>query len=264
MEKFRVLPNVIEGLQALKEQGFSLVMVSNQDGLGAESFPREDFEPPQGGLLSELLEEGIVFDQIFICPHTQSNNCECRKPKIGLVKQFLDENDIDLGQSLTIGDRKTDREFAENIGVCFVKMQTNTQFPRFASVKRETKETKIESFVNLDGSGKSDVSTGIGFLDHMIELFTKHSLIDLTLKADGDLQVDELHTVEDIGIVKDKTYHYDIEGTPFLHFNFSVFDYEILNGNGFMPVYEDNAWVYSVFFNENPTDLIAIYNSLML
>ncbi len=201
MEKFRVLPNVIEGLQALKEQGFSLVMVSNQDGLGAESFPREDFEPPQGGLLSELLEEGIVFDQIFICPHTQSNNCECRKPKIGLVKQFLDENDIDLGQSLTIGDRKTDREFAENIGVCFVKMQTNTQFPRFASVKRETKETKIESFVNLDGSGKSDVSTGIGFLDHMIELFTKHSLIDLTLKADGDLQVDEHHTVEDIGIV---------------------------------------------------------------
>lgn len=201
LEKLRILPGVVEGLRTLQEDGFELVMVSNQDGIGSPSFPTDAFEAPQQEFLSQLERESITFRSIFVCPHKAAENCACRKPKTGLVNAFLREESIDLSSSLMIGDRDTDRTFAESIGVRFISMETNGRFPRFAREKRTTKETDIEAFVNLDGSGIEEIATGIGFFDHMLELLTKHALIDLTLKANGDLNVDEHHTVEDTGLV---------------------------------------------------------------
>ncbi|MCK9324797.1 MAG: imidazoleglycerol-phosphate dehydratase HisB [Bacteroidales bacterium] len=199
--KLRILPGVVEGLRSLQSDGFDLVLVSNQDGIGSSSFPTESFEIPQKEFLSQLEKEDVTFRAVFFCPHKAAEKCTCRKPKTGLVDAFLKEEAIDLESSLMIGDRETDRLFAESIGVRFISMETNGRFPRFAGVKRITKETDIEAFVNLDGNGIAQIETGLGFFNHMLELLTKHSLIDLTLKANGDLQVDEHHTVEDVGLV---------------------------------------------------------------
>lgn len=200
LDKLRILPGVIDGLRELKDEGFDLVMVSNQNGIGTPQFPKESFEAPQAEFLRQLQEQSIKFTEIFVCPHLPEEECKCRKPKIGLVQQFLSESSIDLSASIMVGDRDTDEEFARNIGIQVVRMQTNGRFPRFAQLRRKTKETDIAVFVNIDGSGRSNVSTGIGFLDHMLDLLTKHSLIDLSLKANGDLQVDEHHTVEDTAL----------------------------------------------------------------
>lgn len=200
LDKLRILPGVIDGLRALKDEGFDLVMVSNQNGIGTSQFPKESFEATQAEFLRQLQEQGIKFTEIFVCQHLPEAECECRKPKIGLVQQFLSESGIDLSASIMVGDRDTDEEFARNIGVQTVRMQTNGRFPRFAQLRRKTKETDIAVFVNIDGSGRSNIATGIGFLDHMLDLLTKHSLIDLSLKANGDLQVDEHHTVEDTAL----------------------------------------------------------------
>jgi len=201
LDKLRILPGVIDGLQTLQEDGFELVMVTNQDRIGSSSFPKEVFEAPQKEFLSQLKKEGITFRSVFVCPHKQEDGCDCRKPKTGMVDVFLKENAIDLDASVMIGDRETDGQFAEAIGIRFISTGTNGRFPRFAAEKRETRETNIEAFVNLDGSGIAQIETGIGFFDHMLELLTKHSLIDLTIKAKGDLKVDEHHTVEDVGLV---------------------------------------------------------------
>ena len=147
LEKLRILPGVIDGLQILMNEGFSLVMVSNQNGIGTDKFPRDAFEIPQAALLQQLREQGIRFAELFICSHMPETNCACRKPKTGLVDAFLKENSIDFDQSFMIGDRDTDGEFAEAIGVRFVRMETNGRFPRFASQKRTTRETDIEAFV---------------------------------------------------------------------------------------------------------------------
>jgi len=200
LEKLRILPGVVEGLKQLQKRGFTLVMVSNQDGVGTSAFPKRKFEEPQKEFLGELARQGITFADVFICPHLAEENCACRKPKTGLVKSFLRRNDIDLASSLMIGDRETDEEFAKNLGIRFVRMETNGRFPRFATIKRTTKETDISVFLNIDGSGMSDIATGIGFLDHMLALLAKNALIDLTLQAKGDLTVDEHHTVEDAAL----------------------------------------------------------------
>ena len=124
----------------------------------------------------------------------------CRKPKTGLVDQYLNENPIDLTASVMVGDRETDLQCALNIGVPFVSMRTNSCFPRFTLQRRTTRETDVSVLVNLDGTGRAAITTGIGFLDHMLELLTKHALIDLTLSVLGDLQIDEHHTVEDTAL----------------------------------------------------------------
>jgi len=200
LDKLRILPGAREGLLALVQAGYTLVMVSNQDGMGTRSFPRRSFEIPQKALLRKLQSDGIRFQDIFICPHFSDSRCGCRKPRTGLVKDFLRRNDIDRGSSMVIGDRETDEEFAKNLGIRFVRMETNGRFPRFAALQCTTKETDISVFLNIDGSGTSDISTGIGFLDHMLTLLAKHALIDLTLQAKGDLKVDEHHTVEDTAL----------------------------------------------------------------
>lgn len=200
LEKLRILPGVVEGLKVLRERGFMLVMVSNQDGLGTRAFPKRTFEIPQKKFLRQLRSRGITFSDILICPHLPADRCSCRKPRTALVKDFLKGNVLDMSSSFVVGDRETDEQFARNLGIRFVQTETNGRFPRFASYERKTKETNVSVFLNIDGSGRSDVSTGIGFLDHMLELFAKHSLIDLTLKVQGDLNVDEHHTVEDVAL----------------------------------------------------------------
>lgn len=128
LEKLKILDGVIKGLKKLKKQDYQLVMVTNQDGLGTSSFPQADFDEPQNKMLSIFEENGIKFNKIFICPHLPSKNCGCRKPKIGLVKKFLKDSQIDKNSSFVCGDRTTDKLFAKNIGIKFISMQTNGNF----------------------------------------------------------------------------------------------------------------------------------------
>ena len=128
LEKLKILPGAIEGLQKLIEKNYHLILISNQDGLGTASFPRKNFEIAQNKFLKILAENKIKFSYIFICPHLPSDDCECRKPKIGLVKDFLASNLIDKKTSFVCGDRKTDEDFAKNISLKFIKMQTNNNF----------------------------------------------------------------------------------------------------------------------------------------
>lgn len=128
IEKLKTLNGVIKGLKELKKQGYEFIMISNQDGLGTSSFPQSDFDAPQKKLLNVFEENGIKFYKIFICPHVPSKNCSCRKPKTGLVKKFLRDNQIDKNNSFVFGDRPTDKLFAKNIGVKFIPMQTNGDF----------------------------------------------------------------------------------------------------------------------------------------
>ena len=133
LEKLKILDGVIDGLNKLNSLGYKLIMVSNQNGVGSESFPQQTFEIPHNKMIEIFKDNGIVFDKIFVCPHLPSANCDCRKPKTGLVDDFLAESDIDKNLSIMIGDRETDRTFANNIGVSYVKMDLNGDF--FEAVK---------------------------------------------------------------------------------------------------------------------------------
>lgn len=219
LEKLELIPGVIQGLKLLVDRGYELVMVSNQDGLGTPSLPAERFELPQRKLLKILDGEGIRFSQILICPHTPADQCECRKPKTGLVRQYLERNSVDLDKSFVLGDRETDVELGRNIGCRTIRLlqsgTTQADFAvgdfleacryiirseRTASIERKTQETSIKVTAALDGRGRYDITTGVGFFDHMLEQLSKHSMIDLIVKVEGDLHIDEHHTVEDTGL----------------------------------------------------------------
>jgi imidazoleglycerol-phosphate dehydratase/histidinol-phosphatase len=219
LEALELIPGVIRGLQLLTQRGFTFVMVSNQDHLGSKSYPHTAFQTVQDKLLRLLDGEGIRFSEIFICPHGPEENCACRKPKIGLLEEYLKNNSIDLPHSFVIGDRETDIEMARNIGCKALRLSSDKKSKadfsssdflelsryiitseRSSHIERVTKETNIVIDVALDGTGKSSIFTGIGFFDHMLELFAKHSSIDLKIKVKGDLRVDEHHTVEDTGL----------------------------------------------------------------
>lgn len=197
IERLQILPGVIDGLKRLQKDGFDIVMVSNQDGLGTKSFPKRDFDVAQNEMLRIFRKNGIQFSKIFICPHLPVDNCNCRKPKTGLVLEFI--KTADLRESFVCGDCESDKEFAENLNLKFIIPEE--LFGRVALLTRTTNETDITIELNLDGIGNYNISTGIGFFDHMLELFSKHSLIDLKIEAHGDLKVDEHHVVEDVGIV---------------------------------------------------------------
>lgn len=196
VEQLRILPGVMDGLQNLLSQGYQLVMVTNQDGLGTKSFPKKNFDLVQKKLLELFKQEGVTFSKIFVCPHFEKDDCSCRKPKIGLVKNFVKK--VDLANSIMVGDRDTDAQFAENLGVPFFRV--SGRFPRFASIRRTTKETDVQVQLNLAGTGVFQINTGLNFFNHMLEQFSKHSLIDLTLRTKGDLHIDEHHTIEDTAI----------------------------------------------------------------
>ena len=215
LEKIRLVPGVIPALLELADHGYRFVMVSNQDGLGTESFPLEQFEACHEHVVALFESQGISFDETFICPHFEEDGCECRKPRTGLLTRFLARNNMDSAKSAVIGDRSTDLELAERLGLRGFLVDPDasweTSWPgvvtalcsgdRIAEIERMTRETTIRGRVNLDRAGRIDVQTGIGFFDHMLEQIAKHGGFSLVLNCEGDLHVDEHHTVEDVAIV---------------------------------------------------------------
>jgi len=216
-EKLQFVPGAISALRFLREHtDFEFVMVSNQDGLGTASFPEPTFWPVHNFILQTLEGEGVKFDDILIDRHFPEDNAPTRKPQTGLVEKYMHNADYDMASSYVIGDRETDRKFAENIGCQFMQVtpagtsaeQTGWQKiselvfagERTAEVRRTTKETDILVRVNLDGSGQCDIETGLGFFDHMLEQIGRHGKIDLTVHTKGDLHVDEHHTIEDTAL----------------------------------------------------------------
>lgn len=190
---------------------FEFIMVSNQDGLGTPSFPEETFWPVHNFILQTLESEGVTFDEILIDRHFPEDNAPTRKPATGLVEKYMSNPDYDLAGSYVIGDRETDRLFAENIGCKSLILGRDGMTwdkiaellfagERTAEVVRTTAETDIRVSVNLDGTGHCDISTGLGFFDHMLEQIGRHGMIDLTVRTRGDLHVDEHHTIEDTAI----------------------------------------------------------------
>lgn len=210
LEKFKLLPDVIPSLLKLSQAGFRLVMITNQDGLGTASNPQDKFDMIQTLLLGILNSQNIHFDDILICPHFPKDNCACRKPKTQLVHSYLASNDMDRLRSYVIGDRKTDVELADNMGLKSFLLSPSVPWktiahelleqPRKAHVRRKTKETDITIDVCLDSSGDIKIQSGIGFFDHMLEQLARHGSFDLTLNATGDLHIDQHHLVEDVGI----------------------------------------------------------------
>ncbi|HEV7447024.1 MAG TPA: bifunctional histidinol-phosphatase/imidazoleglycerol-phosphate dehydratase HisB [Steroidobacteraceae bacterium] len=212
LEKIRFMPGVFAALAELKKHGLRLVMVTNQDGLGTPAFPRPTFEAPHEFILQAFRSQGIEFDAVFVCPHFQADGCECRKPRTGLVKGFIRDNDVDLEGSAMIGDRETDLEFARNLGLRGLLVRKNgsdsetwpevvrSLTARRAHIERRTKETNIKVSVGLDATAPIQVTTGIGFFDHMLEQLAKHGGFALELNCQGDLQIDEHHTVEDCAL----------------------------------------------------------------
>ena len=217
LDKICFAEYVIPSLLRLKAAGYRFVMVSNQDGLGTESFPFEDFERCQSFIVRSFASQGIEFDRIFICPHRPSDNCRCRKPKTGLLDEWLsalavNQAPFDRTQSAVIGDRETDLQLADNLGIRGLKFDSSSEhgltwpaitaslLARRAEVRRVTRETAITVRLNLDESEPLTANTGIGFFDHMLEQLGKHAGISLQLDCEGDLQVDEHHTVEDCAL----------------------------------------------------------------
>lgn len=211
LEKVRFLPGVFAALTELQRRGFRLVMVTNQDGLGTDSFPRPAFEAAQQFIVDTLASQGIRFEAVFVCPHFSAEGCECRKPRTGLVTDYVRDN-VDLGTSAMVGDRDTDLEFARNLGVRGLRVRkdgdASETWPavvreltaRTAHVRRKTRETDIEVILDLDAPAPIQISTGIGFFDHMLEQLAKHGGFSLQLTCRGDLQIDEHHTVEDCAL----------------------------------------------------------------
>jgi imidazoleglycerol-phosphate dehydratase/histidinol-phosphatase len=212
LDKVSLMPGVMPALLRLKESGYQFVMVTNQDGVGTDSFPEPDFRRVQDFVIELFASQGIGFRDIFICPHFADDGCSCRKPLPGHLGQFMQQVDVDRKNSVVIGDRETDLEFARNIGVTGYRLaDANDQRwediahdiidkPRRSVVARKTKETEIEVVVDLDRENPIEISTGIGFFDHMLEQVARHGGFSLMLSCQGDLEVDEHHTVEDVAL----------------------------------------------------------------
>lgn len=221
------------------ELDYELVMVTNQDGLGTDSFPEETFWPVQNFILNSFENEGVVFDTVVIDRTFPHENANTRKPGTRLLNAYV-EGDYDLANSYVIGDRLTDMELAKNLGAkgifindethlgtseitvkreelnSFIAVETNDwekiyEFlklkDRTSQISRKTNETHIEIQLNLDGTGKSAINTGIAFFDHMLDQIARHGQMDLTLTVKGDLEVDEHHTIEDTAIALGEVFH---------------------------------------------------------
>lgn len=218
LEKLEFYPGVFQWLSRIvQELDYELVMVTNQDGLGTDSFPEDTFWPAHRKIIQALKNEGVVFKEVLIDRSFPADNAPTRKPGTGMLKQYI-YGSYDLTNSYVVGDRDLDMELAKNLGAKgvfigekndkavlstrrwediyrFLKRQ-----PRKATVRRQTKETDISVTVNLDGAGQSNLHTGIGFFDHMLHQIARHGQLDLEVLADGDLEIDEHHTIEDVAI----------------------------------------------------------------
>lgn len=211
-EKLRFVKGVLKNLSFISDKlDFRLVMVTNQDGLGTDSFPEDTFWPVHKFMLRTLEDEGIVFDEQLIDRHFPEDNSPMRKPGTGMLTKYIDNPEYDLANSYVIGDRDTDRQLADNLGCrAFILGQDGITWDKIAEIllagervaeyKRKTNETDIYVKLNIDGTGKCDISTGLGFFDHMLEQIGRHGMMDLTVHTDGDLNVDEHHTIEDTAI----------------------------------------------------------------
>tara|TARA_B110000285_G_C15116077_1_gene614164 strand:- start:1283 stop:2422 length:1140 start_codon:yes stop_codon:yes gene_type:complete len=231
LEKLEFYPKVFQYMSKIAtELNFELVMVTNQDGLGTASFPEDTFWPTQNKVIQSLENEGVVFKDIIIDRTFPHENAPTRKPRTGLLTKYLNAGEYDLENSFVIGDRLTDIELAKNLGAKGIYMNNvdgladeelsvkRTELneviaietsdwkliyeflkleDRTAEITRNTNETKIFIKVNLDGTGKSDISTGIDFFDHMLDQIARHGNMNLTIQVKGDLEVDEHHTIED-------------------------------------------------------------------
>ena len=211
LEKLELVEAVIPALLKLKDAGYEFVIVSNQDGLGTDSNPLEDFQPPHDKMLSLFASQGINFVAEHIDPHFESDNSPNRKPGIGMLLDYLKSGELDLGDSWVIGDRRTDLQLAENMGIGGILCGPDGQHwddiahqlcrrPRRTTVHRNTNETRITVKVDLDTSGGNEISTGIGFFDHMLDQIAAHGGFRLMLNCQGDLEIDEHHTVEDCAL----------------------------------------------------------------
>lgn len=211
LEKLELIPGVIPALLELRNAGYELVIVSNQDGLGTDSYPPQDFEIPQRKMLALFESQGISFSAVHIDPHFEHENAPTRKPGIGMLLGYLQSGDLDMEDSWVIGDRQTDLELAENLGIGGLRIGPGHEDwasithrlikqPRQATVERKTNETDIRVFVDLDAGGSSQVETGIGFFDHMLDQLASHGGFRLELRCKGDLEIDEHHTVEDCAL----------------------------------------------------------------
>jgi|TARA_B110000240_G_scaffold26986_1_gene28032 imidazoleglycerol-phosphate dehydratase/histidinol-phosphatase len=233
IEKLEFYPEVFTYLRKIaKELDYELVMVTNQDGLGTKSFPEDTFWPTHNFLLKAFENEGIQFDSIFIDKSLPAENATTRKPRTGLLTAYLDESKYDLQSSFVIGDRITDIELAYNLKAKGIFIANDSELgysesskqdfsasialkttswkhiyeflkleQRIVVQKRTTNETDIYLELNLDGTGKSTIDTGIAFFDHMLDQIARHGNMDLNLSVKGDLEVDEHHTIEDTAIV---------------------------------------------------------------
>lgn len=229
LEKLEFLPKVFRNLYFIRKNlGYELVIVSNQDGLGTESYPEDTFWPAHNKMLKAFENEGVVFDDILIDRSFPHDNAPTRKPELGMMDKYLDGS-YDLSESFVIGDRLTDLWLAKNLGAkgilindgslaaeleasglkdtCVLvtsdwdKIYACVAAPeRTAAVKRTTRETDINIEINLDGTGQTRIATGLHFFDHMLDQIGRHSGCDLTIEVKGDLQVDEHHTIEDTAI----------------------------------------------------------------
>ena len=225
LEKLEFYPQVFQYLSRIaKELEYELVMVTNQDGLGTGSFPEETFWPAHNKVLKAFENEGVIFSEILIDRSFEHENLPTRKPRTAMLTHYIKDN-YDLANSFVIGDRKTDMQLAENIGCKSILLSNNSDpkatltttdwgniyrflkaQPRIGKVTRKTSETDISIEINLDGAGKSNISTGLGFFDHMLEQIPRHGNLDLTIQVNGDLHIDEHHTIEDVGIALGETF----------------------------------------------------------
>jgi imidazoleglycerol-phosphate dehydratase / histidinol-phosphatase len=214
LEKVRLMPGVVPALLELKAAGFAFVMVTNQDGLGTARFPQENFARAHRFILDLFSSQGIEFEAVFVCPHFKHEGCACRKPGIGMVREYLAAQTIDRSRSYMIGDRDTDMEFAANLQLQGLRIRLDGEagetWPaivrrilgqaRRAQVHRKTKETDVHADVDLSREGPSVIATGLGFFDHMLDQIAKHGGFALELRCTGDLHIDEHHTVEDCAL----------------------------------------------------------------
>lgn len=219
LEKLKFEKNVIPALLKLKKK-YRFVMVSNQDGLGSASFPQKDFDEPHNMMMAIFKSQGIDFDDVLICPHKPEENCVCRKPKTKLLEKYIEKNLFDPRCSFVIGDRTTDLLLAENLGIRGIQYDpeklnwdliaekllgeavTNIgdHAPRYAEIERKTKETDIKVQVWLDETGVNNIKTGVGFFDHMLDQIATHGGFRMNVQCNGDLWIDEHHTVEDTAL----------------------------------------------------------------
>ena len=230
LDKLVFYPGVFQYLGRIaKELDYELVMVTNQDGLGTDSFPEDTFWPTHDFIMAALINEGISFSEVLIDKSLPADNAPTRKPKTGMLSAYIDNADYDLGSSYVIGDRLTDMELAANLGAKGILLQNDARMaeempevlenaialktPAWSDVynllkagerrishQRKTNETAIEIDLNLDGTGESSIDTGIAFFDHMLDQLARHGGVDLKLITKGDLEIDEHHTIEDTAI----------------------------------------------------------------